>query len=138
MKLPLFDYGKIISENKDCEGLDMENTMMMLHWIDQQKIVEITAEMRGAIINFKAWEKAFIQLNHQECAHVELMKTIQVSDTYLSMLLKCLLRAEFYNWRVFERAMVMPKIPMLKWKNNTLVYSRPIKDLLGPDLKVQT
>lgn len=130
MKLPLFNYEKIISENKDYKELDIESTMLMLHWIDQSKILKITAEMKTALINFKAWKKAFILLNKKEYGQMSLMKTIKFSDTYISMLLKCLLRAEFYDWHVFEHGVVLSESPILKWKNNKLIYSRPIKDLL--------
>lgn len=130
MNLPIFNYPSLVKQLKQYPVLDLENSILMLHFLDGQQLCELSSGMHTALENFERWKTHFLSINDIELCKQNIQSVTDHFDTYLQMFMKCVLRAELYNWRMFEYPAYINMQPIFAVVGNKLVYTRPLKHLL--------
>lgn len=130
MKLPFFNYPQLVQDAKNRDGLDVENSMLMLHFLEMQQLCELSERMLKALSNFELWKKLFLSVNEAEFKKRGIEEMAEHFEAYTQMLSKCILRAEFYNWRIFERPEYFNMQPILSWGKNEILFTRSLRRLL--------
>lgn len=130
MNLPLFDYKQLIFEHIGQPRLSVHTSILMLHYIEETAEGPIPQKMHSALENYAVWKQEFLSINKKIFNQINCPDRPKFLSSYRSLIIKYLLRSEFYDWRIFTGSRPLANRPMITLKDNGLCYCRPIKYLI--------